>query len=367
MTSVADHAKPMRTGARIRPTRMVALLGLIGVPLVLYAVMLQTFWDRGELSIDLTQTLLPAAREIADWNSPYPAYGYPPLVAFALVPLTVVPFPELAWTVALLLALAASLWILRVRDWRCYGAAFLWGASFHAVQTGNVTIPLLLLTSLAWRARNSAARAGIWSGLAVATKMICWPLAIWLVATRRLAAALLSVVVAGVVTFGLWGLLGFSGLLDYPSSLDKLQTAQAGSSYTVRALLDDLGAPALTQALAWYALVLIVLAGCVVAGRRGDDRLSFSFAVLACVIASPIVWLHSFVLLLAPVALYRPRFGVVWIVPSLLWFGSGTGNGAPWQTALVLGVAAITFVLAVAGQRGVAAPRWATGSDLRSG
>jgi hypothetical protein len=232
-----------------------------------------------------------------------------------------------------------------VRDWRCYGAAFLWGASFHAIQTGNVTIPLLFLTALAWRTRTSL-RGGAWTGLAVATKIICWPLAVWLVSTRRLGAAVLSVVVAGAVTFGLWSLVGFSGLLDYPSSLDKLETAQTGSSYTVRALLEDLGAPALGQ-VAWYAVVVLVLVGCVVTGLRGDDRLSFSLAVLACVIASPIVWLHSFVLLLAPVALYRPRFGIVWILPALLWFGSGTGNGSPLQTGLVLGAATLTFTLAV--------------------
>jgi hypothetical protein len=65
------------------------------------------------------------------------------------------------------------------------------------------------------------------------------------------------------------------------------------------------------------------------------------------VVASPIVWLHSIVLLLAPVALYRPRFSFVWIVPALLWFGSGNGNGRPWQTALVLGVGAAAFALAV--------------------
>jgi len=346
MTTVAEQVESTPRGSGIRPGHAAALVGLVALPLLLYAVMLQTFWARGDLGIDLTQTLLPAAREIADGNSPYPAYGYPPLVAFALVPLTLVPWPELVWTGVLAAALVASLWVLRIRDWRCFGAAFLWGASFHAIQTGNVTIPLLLLTSLAWRARESSVRAGAWTGLAVATKIICWPLAVWLVSTRRLRAAVISVIVAGGVTAVLWGSLGFSGLLDYPSSLGKLQTAQQGSSYTVRALLEDLGAPGLGR-LAWYALVLAVLAGCVIAGRRGDDRLSFSFAVAAAIVASPIVWLHSFVLLLAPVALYKPRFGIVWVVPALLWFGSGTGNGATWQTGLVLGVAALTFALTV--------------------
>ena len=341
VTSTASASgAPDTPASDLRLRNIAALVGLVGLPILLYAVMLQTFWSRGELGIDLTQTLLPAAREIADGNSPYPAYGYPPLVAFVLVPLTVVPSPELVYTAALLAGIPASLWVLRVRDWRCYGAAFLWGATFHAVQTGNVSIPLLLLTALAWRARESA-RAGAWAGLAIATKLICWPLVVWLAARRSYVTAVTAIAVAVGVTVVLWGSLGFSGLVDYPSSLDKLETAQAPSSYTLRALGDDLGVPLLGQ-VAWYAVVLACLGACVSAGRRADDRLSFALAVVVCVIGSPIVWLHSFVLLLAPVAVYRPRLSVAWLLPALMWFGSGTGNGDLWQTVLVLSVAAVT-------------------------
>lgn len=336
-----------------RPTgslgRVLALAALCALPIVLYAVMLQYFWDRGELGIDFTQTLLPAAEEIVRGDSPYPAYGYPPLVAFALVPFTFLPSPEVVYTVLLLLGIAASLRVLGIRDWRCYGAAFLWGASFHAVQTGNVSVWLLLLTAVAWRVRESTWSTAVASGLATATKIICWPLVVWHAATGRWRAAALSVAVAGGVTAALWGSLGFSGLLDYPSSLDKLETAQAPSSYTVRALLEDAGLPTLGR-LVWIGLVVLVLACCVVAGRRGLDSRSFAFAVLAAVIASPIVWLHSFVLLLAPVAVLRPRFGVVWLLPALLWLGSGTGNGATWQTVMVLVVMMITFLLTIGGE-----------------
>jgi hypothetical protein len=152
------------------------------------------------------------------------------------------------------------------------------------------------------------------------------------------------VVFGGGVTLILWGALGFSGLTGYPSSLDRLESEQAPSSYTIRALIEDAGGGALGQ-IAWAVLVLGVLAGCLLAGRRGLDRQSFALAVLAAIVASPIVWLHSFLLLLAAVAVLRPRFGVVWLLPALFWFGSGTGNGDTWQTALVLGVAAAMFLL----------------------
>ena len=344
MSSVQLTPKRAHAAPTTRLPQLVAAVGLIAVPIVLYVVMLQLFWSRGELGIDFQQTLLPAAEEIAEGRSPYPAYGYPPLVAFALVPFAFLPSPELLYTAALLAGIPASLLILRIRDWRCYGAAFLWGATFHAVQTGNVTVWLLLLTALAWRLKESTLKTGLATGLAIATKIICWPLTVWLAATSRLRSAVVSVVVAGGVTALLWGSLGFSGLTSYPSSLDKLESQQAPSSYTVRALVEDAGGGSLGQ-VAWVALVIGVLAGCFLAGRRGLDRHSFALAVLATIVASPIVWLHSFLLLLAAVAVLRPRFGIVWLIPGLFWFGSGTGNGDTWQTVLVLTIAAATFLL----------------------
>jgi hypothetical protein len=101
------------------------------------------------------------------------------------------------------------------------------------------------------------------------------------------------------------------------------------------------------------ALVALgVLAGAVICGLRGDDRRSFAFAAAAMIAASPIVWMHSFALLLAPVAVMRPRFSAAWLIPLLMVIGSGTGNGAPWQTAGVLGIAAATLLTALVPARG---------------
>ena len=65
MTTVAGPAESQRRDQGASLFGIAAVIGLVAVPLLLYIVMLQTFWDRGELSIDLTQTLLPAAQEIA--------------------------------------------------------------------------------------------------------------------------------------------------------------------------------------------------------------------------------------------------------------------------------------------------------------
>ena len=65
-------------------------------------------------------------------------------------------------------------------------------------------------------------------------------------------------------------------------------------------------------------------------GWRGDDRRSFALCVTAVIVASPIVWVSHFPLLLAPIAVMRPRRGVVWLLPLLMWVGPFAGNGSPW-------------------------------------
>ena len=54
---------------------------------------------------------------------------------------------------------------------------------------------------------------------------------------------------------------------------------------------------------------------------------------------------------MVPLALARPRFDPLWLVPLAFWFVPGTYNGAPWQTALALAVGAATVALAVLAPR----------------
>ena len=93
-------------------------------------------------------------------GTPESRYIYPPLVADLLVPLA--PLPFLAAAVVFLLvstaAIPLALWLLGVRDWRCYGMAFLWIPVVHGIRLGALTPLLILGVAACWRYRDSALR-----------------------------------------------------------------------------------------------------------------------------------------------------------------------------------------------------------------
>jgi hypothetical protein len=340
----------------------VVLVALAIVP----AAQLVSAFRKDLLAYDFRQTFLPAAERLLDGNSPYPEYGYPPLVAFLSVPFALLPSPEVVVTVVVLACVPSALWLLGVRDWRCYVVALLWGPVFHAVQTANVTLPIVLGAAAGWRWREQTRVTSVVGGLTAALKIVAWPLLVWLAATgRRLAALGLTVVAVGT-TLGLWAVLGFSGLLSYPDSLDNLQGSEGGRGYTFQALVADVGWPDELGTLLAAVAALAALAGCVLYGRRGDDARSFALALVAALVASPIIWLHSFALLLAPVAVLRPRLSWVWFVPATFWFYSeGTGNGAPWQTATTMLAAGVVVASLFHSPRSFGARR-RTGGSLAS-
>ena len=235
-----------------------------------------------------------------------------------------------------------------MRDWRCYGIAFLWTPVLSAMQTGNLTLLLLVGCALCWHARDRPAVAGTAGGLTVAAKVLCWPLVAWFAATRRVGTALWVTAVAAGVTLFLWACLGFAGLSGYPGVLRDLERRMWPDSYTVKVMLVDVGlTPGAAQAVG-AGVAVAVLAACVVLGRRGDDRRSFALAITTMILASPIVWLHYFALLLAPVAVMRPRLSAAWFIPLLFAVGPGGGNGGAWRTAGVLGVMALTVAICLA-------------------
>ena len=111
------------------------------------------------------------------------------------------------------LSIGGALALLGVRDWRCYGAAFLWIPVLGAVRLGTLTPLLTLGAAAAWRFRDRRLAAALVVGAVVVAKVFLWPLIVWLVATRRAATALLAGATAIGLTVVAWAALGFRGFL----------------------------------------------------------------------------------------------------------------------------------------------------------
>ncbi len=344
----------------LRRSAEVALLGIAPILLVGTAFWLEA--DQGVVAEDFRHAFLPAARAVLHGESPYPglhdpavaagaAYVYPPPAAVAAVPFGLIPTGVAVWLVtAVMLALApVILAVVRVRDWRCYGAALLWAPVLSSIQTCNLSLVVALGAALAWRSRNSTHGAYVAGGIA-AVKLFTWPLGVWLLFSGRTRHAFRFAVGGAATVLASWAVIRFADAAAYVDLARRLNELESDDAYTLFALARELGLAGWVAASAWLGCGLLLIASCARAARRGEDERSFAFAVLGSLALTPIVWLHYFALLLVPLAITRPRFGVAWLLPVALWIVPVDGNDrATWQTALVLGVAAAVGWLALAG------------------
>jgi hypothetical protein len=71
-------------------------------------------------------------------------------------------------------------------------------------------------------------------------------------------------------------------------------------------------------------------------------------AVLASLVATPLLWLHYLLLLFVPIALYRPRLSGLWFLPLLLWLTpTSNSHGTTWRIVLALIVVAVVAIRTV--------------------
>jgi hypothetical protein len=117
-------------------------------------------------------------------------------------------------------------------------------------------------------------------------------------------------------------------------------------SYSPVALLGLSGTPATVLS---FALVGITVLAVGLSARGADgDRRSFAIAIAGSLLATPVLWLHYFALLLVPIALYRPRLSGLWFVPLALWLTPAShANGSLWKIALALAVLAVVMARTV--------------------
>lgn len=347
--------------ATLRSWGAIAFLGVLpaGVVVALAFVVV----SGGRTGSDFT-TFWESGRHVLHGASPYPRlqslpavadrvmfspFVYPPPAAFAMVPLSLLPFAA-ANVVFLLLGLASlvlALRLLGVRDPRCYGAAFLAEPVFAAGGNGTVSLALLLGVAAAWRYRGTTVRLGLLVAAVVALKLFLWPLWIWLLWTRRFAAALLAAVAAGVVTLAGWALIGFAGLHDYPHLLGRLTELVGPNGYSLYALQRAAGESHVAAEAGLAAAAVVVLAAAARA-RPATERASFCAALGSALLLTPILWPHYLVLLFVPIALARPAFSALWLLPVAFWFDGATwSDGHPARIAPVLLLAAAAFVLSL--------------------
>jgi glycosyl transferase family 87 len=271
---------------------------------------------------------LDAAHRVVHGVSPYvfngdSTFAYPPVVAWLLTPLLLFSGSAAAilWTLLSIAFVGLALWLLELRDWRCYAFAFVFLFTRSSIHLGTIEPLLLLAVAAAWHWRDRVVAAATAVGGAVVLKLFLWPLAVWLALTRRLRAAGLAVVIAvGLAVIG-WAATGFAGIGDYPGILRKLANEESTSSYSVVAL----GVRAHLPLAAARVVAVVVAVGLLVAAallardrtRRLRDRdiATLTLALAAALAASPIVWVHYFLLLLVPLALIRPRLSLLWFVP----------------------------------------------------
>jgi hypothetical protein len=327
-----------------------AMLGLVGLSAA-----------EGLLGWDVRFAYLPAAEAVLDGRSPYPelddpildeqkGYVYTPQLLFVLMPLTPLPAGVAGALVAavMIALLLLTLRLLEVRDVRCYAAALLWVPAISGVLLSNVSIPLAFALAVVWRYRDAVWPPAVALGLAVSAKFLLWPILVWMAVTRRLRTVVAALAIGVVTTFAAWAAIGFDGFASYPDLLERLNELQSQRSYSLVGMAATAGLDPVVGSALTLVVGLSLLVGCVVFARQGDDVRSFTCAVAATLALSPIVWLHYLVALLVPLAIARPRFSALWLLPVLLWVSPKPGYAEGYQTFGPALVAAIMVVALLA-------------------
>jgi alpha-1,2-mannosyltransferase len=306
------------------------------------------FWQGGHEIAQGHSPYPPAAALPADGTQLGPVaiqdvfrFPYPAPAALAMVPFGLLPFNVAAVLFVLCSAAAVFLALraLGVVDWRCYGVLFASMTTLGALRLGTFTCVLLLGLALAWKFRDRPLTAAAVVACIVALKLFLWPLFVWLLVTRRFRAAALAATFTTALTLLSWAALGFAGLTSYPDLLSSLAAAVQAKGWSVVALGLSLGLSAAAGKVVGLVLSCVLFALAFFGPRERRDLSMFAVAIAAALLLSPIVWLHYFLLLTAPIAIAYRRLAPAWFLPLLFWvWPFQETDGDVWKIGLGLGV-----------------------------
>jgi hypothetical protein len=276
------------------------------------------------------------------------AFTYPALSAIAFVPFALISRgpSELLYTGICLISAVGALRVLGVRDWRLYGLLFVLSPVVAAWNTANLTLPLCLGLALVWRYRDHPFTAGCLTAVLISLKVFVWPLALWLLVTRRYRASLHMLLVGVALNLLAWGTLGFSDLSAFWHLSDALTKVQYRGGYGVLALAAHVGASYRTGEV--LDIVLSAAIACVMwTNFRRDDQSSLAACVALMLVASPLVWSHYLALLIVPMAIAYPTLNPKWLLLLVFWVGPISDGVTDWQLAVVWATAGAVLLSAI--------------------
>lgn len=337
-------SRPESRGLGLALRRVSSIVAFAVAPVLVNLIVLGSTFHKHTFLFDFHGDLYSAGRAILHGHDPYraaflsrlaaiagagghpsttfavPVYPAPALIAS--VPLALLPY-HVAGVLFTLLAVGAfclGLRLLGVRDWRCYGIAFLSWPLLHSLRLGQVNEFLVLAAGVAWRWRAGILRPAAALAAGVVAKLLLWPLAVFFVFTRRWRAVGMAALLAVIAVVACWAVIGFDGFTGYPKMLSNLSSVEgaAGVSFRSLAAAVGLGHGWGDGAAVVLTVGLLVLSWLCIR-RLDDERRAFGLAVLAGLTSSTLVWPHYLTLLFIPIALLAPTFGPLWAVPLLAY------------------------------------------------
>jgi hypothetical protein len=192
------------------------------------------------------------------------------------------------------------------------------------------------MLALAWRDRERP-RSGVYLALAAAAKLFLWPLLLWPLVLGRFRSFGAAVASTAALT-ACWALVAPHQLGTYVQTVRILNSVQRPRSYSPQSLAMALGAPT-SVATGIVVAVAVAAAALVVLAARGSDRdrKVFVVAIAAALVASPILWEHSLILLFVPIALAAPTLGRLWAASLLFWVSPDMkALGSEWRILVTL-------------------------------
>jgi hypothetical protein len=284
------------------------MLWLAGVGVMSMAVWL--VFVRSVRPLDLN-VFLAAGRAVAHGHSPYPVLGsphlwsgsafvYPWVTAWIFAPAAAISShaAALLMTVSSVAAIAAGVWSLAGFRLIPFACVLFSAPTIDGLQMRTLNALLFLGVCLAWRWRDRPAWAGLVIGLLVTLKLLCWPLAVWLLLTRRWRAATFAVGTGTILLGAGWVPLDRGSTNTYWANFSAHETI---ASFGLQGLLVRWSVPVGAAQLIGLGSAAVLIA---IMRNRGDTMI-YAAAVVGALLASPVVWYHYYRLAAAPLLLAR--------------------------------------------------------------